>query len=100
MSRVFAYCRVSTVDQNTENQVFEIQTAGFNVDKRRVITENISGSVAASERLAFAKLLDRLEDGDVLLCTKLDRLGRNALGCGAIPARRSVTLELLTTTSQ
>jgi putative DNA-invertase from lambdoid prophage Rac len=31
------------------------------------------------ERKGFAKLLDRMETGDVLLVTKLDRLGRNAM---------------------
>lgn len=39
----------------------------------------MSGSVAAKERKGFARLLDRLEDGDVLVVTKLDRLGRNAM---------------------
>ncbi|MFM0174127.1 recombinase family protein [Paraburkholderia sediminicola] len=79
MSRVFAYCRVSTADQTTENQRREIESAGFAIDKRRVIEEAISGSVAAAERPGFAKLLDRLEPGDVLVVTKLDRLGRNAM---------------------
>ncbi|MFM0302890.1 recombinase family protein [Paraburkholderia sediminicola] len=77
--RTFIYARVSTADQTTENQVKEVQAAGFTVDKKRIVTETISGSVAASERPAFAKLLDRLEDGDVLIVTKLDRLGRNAM---------------------
>lgn len=36
-------------------------------------------SVAASERPGFIKLLDRMENGDVLIVTKLDRLGRNAM---------------------
>lgn len=45
----------------------------------RVISETISGSVAAVERPGFAKLLDKLEAGDVLVVTKLDRLGRNAM---------------------
>ena len=27
----------------------------------------------------FARLLDRMENGDVLIVTKLDRLGRNAM---------------------
>jgi putative DNA-invertase from lambdoid prophage Rac len=31
------------------------------------------------ERPQFARLVDRLESGDVLLVTKLDRLGRNAM---------------------
>jgi len=79
MSRVFAYCRVSTDDQTTANQRREIEAAGFAIDKRRIVEECISGSVAASERPGFAKLLDRLEDGDALIVTKLDRLGRNAM---------------------
>lgn len=79
MSRVFAYCRVSTADQTTENQVREIAAAGFSVDPRRIISETISGSVAASERPGFSRLLDRLEAEDILIVTKLDRLGRNAM---------------------
>jgi putative DNA-invertase from lambdoid prophage Rac len=79
VSRVFAYCRVSTSDQTTENQLQEIAAAGFAVDPRRATTETISGSVAASERRGFCKLVDKLESGDVLIVTKLDRLGRNAM---------------------
>ena len=79
MARTFAYCRVSTADQTTDNQVHEIEAAGFRVDAKRVITETVSGSVAASERKGLARLLDKLEDGDVLVVTKLDRLGRNAM---------------------
>ncbi|MBS7776391.1 recombinase family protein [Acidovorax sp. CCYZU-2555] len=45
----------------------------------RTITETVSGSVAANERASFRKLLDKLESSDVLVVTKLDRLGRNAM---------------------
>ena len=79
MSRVFAYCRVSTLEQTTENQRREIEAAGFAVRPQRLVEEHISGSVAASERPGFARLLDRMENGDVLIVTKLDRLGRNAM---------------------
>ena len=79
MSRVFAYCRVSTLEQTTENQRKEIEAAGFNIQKRRIIEESISGSVAASDRKGFVKLKERIEEGDVLVVTKLDRLGRNAM---------------------
>lgn len=79
MSRVFAYCRVSTLEQTTENQRREIETAGFAVRPQRIVEEHISGSVAASERPGFIRLLDRMENGDVLIVTKLDRLGRNAM---------------------
>ncbi len=79
MSRVFAYCRVSTIDQTTENQALEIAAAGFNVTPRHTIAETVSGSVAAAKRQGFGKLLNKLDDGDVLVVTKLDRLGRNAM---------------------
>lgn len=79
MSRVFAYCRVSTDGQTTDNQASEIAAAGFAVDPKRVICETVSGSQAAQLRPGFAKLLERLESGDVLVVTKLDRLGRSAV---------------------
>ena len=79
MSRVFAYCRVSTADQHTENQIAEIKAAGFEVTVKRTISEHISGSVPVIDRPGFQKLLDRIEEGDVLVVTKLDRLGRNAI---------------------
>lgn len=43
------------------------------------MTENIIGSVAATERLQLARLLNRLEPDDVLIATKLDRLARNVM---------------------
>lgn len=79
MSRTFLYCRVSTSTQFTANQMQEVKAAGFDVQASRVIEEVISGSIAASERQGFQKLLDRMETGDVLIVTKLDRLGRNAM---------------------
>ena len=57
----------------------EIEAAGFAIEPRRVITETISGSVAIAQRPGFTRLLDRLEPSDVLVVTKLDRLGRNAM---------------------
>ena len=79
MSRTFAYCRVSTADQSYENQAHEIQAAGFQVDSRRVVSETVSGSTPAFERKGFRSLIARLEWNDVLIVTKLDRLGRNAM---------------------
>ncbi len=37
MSRVFAYCRVSTLEQTTENQRREIEAAGFAIRSQRLI---------------------------------------------------------------
>lgn len=79
MSRTFGYCRVSTTDQTVKNQQQEICDAGFAIEPRRMIEEVISGSVAAKQRPQFLKLLDRIEPGDVLVVTRLDRLGRNSI---------------------
>lgn len=88
MSRLFAYCRVSTADQTTDNQMKEIEAAGFAIAEQRIVAEKISGSVGAMDRPQFARLVDRLERDDILLVTKLDRLGRNAMDVRA-------TVELL-----
>jgi hypothetical protein len=45
--RTFAYVRVSTTGQTTENQIQEIETARFKVDPRRVVSETVSGSSAS-----------------------------------------------------
>jgi putative DNA-invertase from lambdoid prophage Rac len=79
MARTFAYARVSTTGQTTENQIREIEAAGFKVEDHRVVSETISGSSAIEQRPGFLKLMDRLERGDVLIVTKMDRLGRNAV---------------------
>jgi len=59
--------------------VQEVKAAGFDVRSSRVVEETISGSITASERPGFQKLMDRMESGDVLIVTKLDRLSRNAM---------------------
>jgi len=79
MSRTFFYARVSTTDQNTDNQVLEAKKAGFNIQTGRTFTESISGSVPAFERPQFKAMLHKMEAGDVLVVSKLDRLGRNAI---------------------
>ena len=79
MSRTFAYARVSTLEQETQNQLNEIAAAGFQVESHRIISETVSGSVALAQRKGFARLLDKMEQGDVLVVTKLDRLGRDAV---------------------
>ncbi len=86
MARTFAYLRVSTPEQTTENQVQEITASGFRVEPHRIVTETVSGSVAISQRPEFARLADRLESEDVLVVTKLDHLGRNAMDVAATVA--------------
>ncbi|MFH7473867.1 recombinase family protein, partial [Pseudomonas syringae pv. tagetis] len=59
MSRQFAYCRVRTTDQTTMNQIHEIKRAGFAIEPHSIVTENNSGSVAASDRPGYGKLLQK-----------------------------------------
>ncbi len=87
MGRVFAYARVSKEDLAVENQLLEIETAGFRIEQRRVVAETISGSVAMSRRPGFTRLLEKLDADDVLVVTKLDRLGRNAIDVVTTVAR-------------
>ena len=57
----------------------EIEATGVSVEAKRIVVETVSGSMPAMERKGFARLIDKLEAGDVLIVTKLDRLGRNAM---------------------
>jgi DNA invertase Pin-like site-specific DNA recombinase len=79
---VFGYGRVSTKEQTTANQRREIETAGYAVDYWYA-DEGVSGKVVAAQRPQFAKMLGQIRDGETLVVTKLDRLGRDAQDVGA-----------------
>jgi len=68
---VYGYARVSSRDQSLEAQVAELQAAGCG----NIYKEKASG--AKTDRPALAKLIRRLEDGDVLVVVRLDRLARS-----------------------
>lgn len=81
---VFAYGRVSTKDQTTENQRQEIERAGYKVESEYWFAdEGVSGKVPASQRPQFAKLLGQIRNEETLVVSKLDRLGRDAQDVGA-----------------
>ncbi len=76
----FAYLRVSTADQTTEQQLKQILDAGYSVEADRVYVEQgVSGKVPALQREQFKRLHDRLSSQDTLIVAKLDRLGRDTL---------------------
>jgi DNA invertase Pin-like site-specific DNA recombinase len=79
---IFGYGRVSTKDQTTENQRREIKAAGHQVDYW-FADEGVSGKVPAAQRPQFTKMLQQIRDGETLVVTKLDRLGRDAQDIGA-----------------
>lgn len=79
---IFGYGRVSTKEQTTENQRREIEAAGYAIDYWYA-DEGVSGKVSASQRPQFAKMLGQIRDGETLVVSKLDRLGRDAQDVGA-----------------
>ena len=76
--KVFGYGRVSTHQQTTENQRLELLNAGFQIDYWYADI-GISGKTAASQRPQFSLLLEKIRDGEILVVSKLDRLGRDAI---------------------
>ncbi|CNK92186.1 recombinase family protein [Yersinia enterocolitica] len=78
MSSVIGYVRVSTHDQTIENQKQQITDSGKLVNKW-FMDEAVSGSIKASEREGFASLLNYIREGDTLIVTGIDRLGRNTI---------------------
>jgi DNA invertase Pin-like site-specific DNA recombinase len=67
----YGYGRVSTDGQTLAAQNAQLHTAGC----AKVYGEKVSG--AKTDRAELAKLLKRLEAGDVLMVTRLDRLARS-----------------------
>jgi DNA invertase Pin-like site-specific DNA recombinase len=73
----FGYGRVSTLEQRTDNQRIEIEQAGVQLDDW--YADTVSGAAHATQRAEFNRMLDKLRKDDVLVVTKLDRLGRDAV---------------------
>jgi DNA invertase Pin-like site-specific DNA recombinase len=67
----YGYARVSTRDQDLATQDAELMVAGC----AKVFKEKASG--AKADRPELAKVIRRLEPGDVLVVTRLDRLARS-----------------------
>jgi DNA invertase Pin-like site-specific DNA recombinase len=80
MSRIYGYCRVSTGVQTTENQRKEIldyaHTKKMAIDK--IVEIEVSSTKDKKERL-IDETLEQLGCGDILIVTKLDRLGRSTI---------------------
>jgi len=71
--RLFGYARVSTSKQSLDLQITALKNAG--VEENRIFTDTISGSQANRDGLNVLRI--KVERGDVILVTKLDRLGRD-----------------------
>ena len=72
-----AYVRVSTDDQNTENQ-------RRSIDERYKVTKwfqdnGVSGAIPAAQRPGLSALLAYVREGDLVIVAAIDRLGRNTI---------------------
>ncbi|MDD2466217.1 MAG: recombinase family protein [Desulfobulbus sp.] len=71
--RLFGYARVSTSQQSLDLQVKALRNEG--VRANRIFTDKISGGHLNREGLQMLRL--KVEEGDIILVKKLDRLGRD-----------------------
>ena len=69
--RLFGYGRVSTSQQSLDIQIKKLKDAG--VKANRIFTDKVSGKDI--DRKGLNTLSIKVEEGDVVLVTKLDRLG-------------------------
>ncbi len=67
----FGYARVSTQDQDLSGQIEALKAAGATT----IYREKISG--VRADRPQLGKLMAQIAPGDIVLVTKLDRLGRS-----------------------
>lgn len=75
---IYGYARVSTVGQKRDGNSLEEQTAALErYGCQEIVSEAYSGKTMG--RPEFQRLLERLEAGDTLVVTKLDRFARTAI---------------------
>ena len=75
MTCTLGYATASTVEQNLESQLAELNAAG--VDPRRVFTDKLSDSVERA-RAGLHAMLSYARAGDTVIVVAVDRLGRSA----------------------
>lgn len=71
--RLFGYARVSTSQQSLDIQIKDLKEAG--VKSSRIFTDKASGGHIHRDGLGLLRV--KVEESDVILVKKLDRLGRD-----------------------
>ena len=72
-SKIYAYIRVSSVDQNEDRQLMAMQE--LHVPSENIYVDKQSGK--DFDRSGYQKLMDSIEPGSLLYILSIDRLGRN-----------------------
>ena len=73
MSDTYGYVRVSSIDQNEDRQMIEMQRAG--IPNKNIFIDKQSGK--NFDRPSYKRLVRKLGEGDLLYILSIDRLGRN-----------------------
>lgn len=73
MGKTYAYVRVSSVDQNEERQLIEMEK--YSIPNNQIYIDKMSGK--DFKRPNYQKMLKKLREGDLLYILSIDRLGRN-----------------------
>ncbi|OPX12842.1 recombinase family protein [Mycobacterium sp. AT1] len=73
---LLGYARVSTTGQSLDAQIDALADAG--VDDERIYRDKLSGASRRTARPGFAAVLDYAREGDTIIVTGIDRLGRDA----------------------
>ena len=75
---IYGYIRVSTDKQTVENQRYAIKEfcKGEKLKVGKWIEETISGTKALAKR-QLGVLLETVQEGDIIICSELSRLGRS-----------------------
>ena len=73
MTNVYAYVRVSTLQQNEDRQLLAMAEIG--IEEKNIYIDKQSGK--DFDRLMYKKLLRKLKEGDTLYVKSIDRFGRN-----------------------
>lgn len=76
MGKLIGYARVSTRAQDTDRQEQDLLAAGVRRDDLYV-DQGVSG--ARASRIELDKAIEAMHDGDTLVVTTLDRLGRSTV---------------------
>ena len=74
---VWGYRRVSSIQQNYERQTAALIAEG--IPEARIREDKLSGKMRAEDRAGFRELKAVMREGDTLVVTSLDRLGRSTL---------------------
>lgn len=83
MCKIVAYCRVSTSDrsakQDYERQRYLLEHSGMEFDE--IYEEHVSGGVRGDQRKEFNRMIESLDEKDMVCFTETSRFGRNYIDC-------------------